>query len=62
MKGGFRNPNAHPDFKENIVRIVSREARGFLLAGFFGGLCGGIVGSFFAYGVGRYLEAVVTWP
>lgn len=59
MKGGFRKQSAHPDFKENIVRIVSREARGFLLAGFFGGLLGGILGSFFAYGVGRYFERVV---
>jgi hypothetical protein len=53
---GFRPQNVHlnPAFKENARRIVSREALGFVYAGFFGGLCGGVIGGFFAVGLGAF--------
>lgn len=51
---GFRLGSRMHDLriKELAIRAVSREARGFLFAGFFGGLCGGVVGGFFAFGLG----------
>jgi len=53
---GFRtNTKAHDlRLKEIAVSVVSREARGFLLAGFFGGVCGGFCASCFAFGVGAF--------
>ena len=53
---GFRYGSSLYDtyLKKNVVSIVSREARGFLLAGFFGGLLGGFCASIFALGVGAF--------
>lgn len=51
---GFRKNSKLYDIrlKESIVSIVSDQARGFLLASFFGGLCGGVCGAIFAVGLG----------
>jgi len=54
---GFRKGTAIYDkrAKELITATVSNQARGFLLASFLGGVCGGVVGSIFAFGLGAIL-------
>ena len=55
MRGFRPNSKAHDIHLAEVTgRIVSREARGFVYAGFLGGLLGGVVGGFFACGLGAF--------
>lgn len=48
MKGGFREGSE--GYKIRVAQIVKKEAQPFAIAGFFGGLLGAVLGSFFAFG------------
>jgi hypothetical protein len=46
----------HSDlYKKQVQKIVSEQARGFLLSSFAGGFAGGIVGAIFSFGIGAIL-------
>jgi hypothetical protein len=46
----------HSDlYKKQVQKIVSEQARGFLLASFAGGFVGGIAGAVFSFGLGAVL-------
>lgn len=53
---GFREGSkiASKWLEENTTRVVSREARAFIYAGFFGALAGTFAGVVFSFGVGAF--------
>jgi len=54
---GFRKNSKMYDtvLAQRVKGVVSREAMVFVLYSFFGGLFGGVIGGFFAFGLGAFL-------